>query len=43
MSHSLDFVHNTLTDVTLSPEVHSFPGEIVPGGSLLCVGSCDEW
>lgn len=35
MSHSLGSVHNTLTDVILSPEVHSFPGDIVPGGSLL--------
>jgi len=43
MSHSLDSVHNALTDAALSPEVHSFPGDRVSGDSLLYVGICNEW
>jgi len=43
MSYTLASIHSALTDAAFSPEVHSFPGDIVSGGSLLYVGSCDEW
>jgi len=43
MSYSLASVHSALTDAAFSPEVHSFSGDIVSGGSLLHVGSCGEW